>query len=343
MRRVSVFISLICVIFLLCLSPAAASTAVSTTENFVELSSLEDDACIEFLAQMNVDVPETLLAQGFDVQKFLALLESNPYAPYIVNHTKFAQFVEEARVAVQQYYEANGVNLQPTSQYTLQNSTVYSWNASMVNYNCYAYALGRSTACNPGDFSGQSYNHTASISTVANIVKDDLKGSLGYDCVKVQSTRPTSSAGWANAIAVRKDTNSDIGFNDYHFAKLSSSKWYHKPGRTAVLKFNSAPTNAIAWTNEAYNGSTYYAPTIWYESSIMYLLYKSNHGATTQTWTGEHYHSGARHFYLYTYSCKDCGGYVRTAWVSEPCSGPPCAIHFRTIPCAQAAVSTMIG
>ncbi len=193
----------------------------------------------------------------------------------------------------------------------------------MPYYNCYAYAIGRSSACNPGDFSGQSYNHMADISTVANVVKDDLKGQLGYNCVKKQTSTPSSTSGWTNVIAVRKDTTLDVGFNDYHFAKLSSSNWYHKPGGTAVLKFNNAPSNTVDWTNEAYDG-TYHAPSIWYDSSIVYLLYKASHGTTVYTWTGNHYHSGTRHYYEYGYKCPDCGDFVSTTWTSLPCSGPLC-------------------
>lgn len=37
------------------------------------------------------------------------------------------------------------------------------------------------------------------------MIKDDLTGDLGYNCVKVQSNRPTSTSGWTNVIAVRKD------------------------------------------------------------------------------------------------------------------------------------------
>ena len=106
------------------------------------------------------------------------------------------------------------------------------------------------------------------------MIKEDLKGNLKYNCVKIQSSRPSSASGWTNAIAVRKDTTGDLyGFNDYHFAKLSSGNWYHKPGLTAVLKFNTAPSNSFIWTNEAFDGE-YWPPTISYESNIMYLLYK---------------------------------------------------------------------
>lgn len=61
------------------------------------------------------------------------------------------------------------------------------------------------------------------------------------------------------------------------------------------------------------------------DSDLRYLSYKSSHGDTTYTWTGEHYHSGTRHYYLYAYVCDDCGGYASTVWTSTPCAGPPCA------------------
>ena len=255
----------------------------------------------------------------------LKVIEANPDATYVISDTIGAKLFNDVQSAVQKYYE-------PSPRYALQNSTLYSWNAAtMPGYNCYAYAVGITFSCNPGYFSGRSYDDTTDIGTFASIVKADLQDGLGQSCVKVQGNRPSSIGSWSNVIAVRRDTNCDIGFNDYHFAKLSSGSWYHKPGPTAVLKFNSAPSNSIIWTNEAYNG-VYHAPTIWYESNIMYLLYKTAHGNTTYTWTGQHYHSGSKHFYQYGYLCSDCGEYTNTVWTSVSCSGPPCATPWSLTP-----------
>uniref|UniRef100_UPI004055C9D7 hypothetical protein n=1 Tax=Agathobacter sp. TaxID=2021311 RepID=UPI004055C9D7 len=326
MKKFVALFTVICMISL-CLLPVSASA--EEKENPVKLSKLGEEERAEFLSSMNIVVPEEL--KDIDLLAMISKLEENPDAPCVISYTKAAELFEDVRAAVKKYYgiQDNAVVRGYSARYALQYSTVYSWNTSMENYNCYAYALGRSSACNPGDFSDQQYNHNDSIFNVAIVVKDDLNGDLGYDCVKMQNSRPTSSSGWTNAIAVRKDTTADVGFNDYHFAKLSSSSWLHKPGDTAVLKFNSAPTNSVAWTNEAYDGSIYYSPSIWYESNIIYLLYKRNHGNTTYEWTGNHYHSGSYHYYEYTYTCQDCGDVTETVLVKEPCSGPPCAVHMK--------------
>ncbi len=326
MKKFVALVTAICMISL-CLLPVSASE--QGTEELVKLSMIEEKDRAEFLSSMNIVIPEEL--KDIDILAMISALEENPNMPCVISYTKAAELFEDVRVAVKKYYGIQDeAKIQGSSRYALQNSTLYSWNTSMKNYNCYAYALGRSTACDPGDFSDQRYNHSDSIFNVAVVVKDDLNGDLGYDCVKMQNSRPTSSSGWTNAIAVRKDTTGDyLGFNDYHFAKLSSSSWLHKPGDTAVLKFNSAPTNSVDWTNEAYNGSIYLSPSIWYESNIVYLLYKRSHGNTTYDWTGNHYHSGSFHYYEYTYTCQDCGDITETVLVKEPCSGPPCAVHMK--------------
>ena len=326
MKKFVALFTVICMISL-CLLPVSASA--EEKENPVKLSKLGEEERAEFLSSMNIVVPEEL--KDVDLLTMISKLEENPDAPCVINYTKGAELFEDVRAAVKKYYgiQDNAVVKSAGTRNALQYSTVYSWNTSMQYYNCYAYALGRSTICNPGDFSNQQYNHNDSIFNVAVVVKDDLNGDLGYDCVKMQNSRPTTSSGWANAIAVRKDTTADVGFNDYHFAKLSSSSWLHKPSVTAVLKFNSAPTNSVAWTNEAYDGSMYYSPSVWYESNIIYLLYKRNHGNTTYDWTGNHYHSGSYHYYEYTYTCQDCGDVTETVLVKEACSGPPCAIYMK--------------
>lgn len=328
------FAILLSLCLLCCMTVQATAEGKNRAEEKTLLSSLQPEECVEQLLTLGVAIPQEL--NGINIQKVVAAFESDPDLHLVVNYTVASDFLKAVRHAVNLYHgwtdEHGSASL---TRYTLQYSTLHSWNPStMPNYNCYAYALGRSSACDPGDFSGQSYNHLADISTVANVVKADLKGQLRYSCVKKQTSRPSSTSGWTNAIAVRKDTTLDVGFNDYHFAKLSSSNWYHKPGRTAVLKFKNAPTNTVSWTNEAYNGS-YHAPSIWYESSIVYLLYKTNHGSTVYTWTGNHYHSGAQHYYEYGNKCQSCDEFVSTTWTSTPCSGPPCHTPWSVNPAPQ--------
>jgi len=318
----------VCLLLGCAVSAMAASPPGAEIQPKPLLSEMDKAQCLDILSDLGVTIPAEL--HDVDIQGLVKDLERNPNMPApILNYTPMAELFEGVRTAVEEYQGS----APSATQYTLQNSTVYSWNAStMGSYNCYAYAIGRTFSCQPGDFSGQAYDHTASITSVAAMIKEDLKGNLKYNCVKIQSSRPSSASGWTNAIAVRKDTTGDLyGFNDYHFAKLSSGNWYHKPGLTAVLKFNTAPSNSFIWTNEAFDGE-YWPPTISYESNIMYLLYKPTHGNTTYTWTGQHYHSGTEHFYQYGYLCSDCSEYTNTVWTSAPCSGPPCATPWSLTP-----------
>ena len=57
----------------------------------------------------------------------------------------------------------------------------------MPNYNCYAYAIGRTSDCQPGDFSNQSYNHSSNIDAVATMIKDDLTGDLGQHRINAKN------------------------------------------------------------------------------------------------------------------------------------------------------------
>ncbi|MBQ7341373.1 MAG: hypothetical protein IJW41_04325 [Oscillospiraceae bacterium] len=212
--------------------------------------------------------------------------------------------------------------------YTLQYSTKYDWDAStMPKYNCYAYVLGKTDKFyDPGDFSGGSYNDEENVGELAALIEADLKEGLNKDCVKILTTLPSSTSGWS-VIAARKDTTHDsiTGDNDFHVAMKDGSSWYHKPGGTAILKFNSAPSNSVAWTNEWYDSQGYHDGFVEYESELRFILYKSEHGSTTYKYTGQNYHSGTRHYYQYGDLCADCGKYTYTEWISSACSGPPCS------------------
>lgn len=187
----------------------------------------------------------------------------------------------------------------------------------------------------PGNFAEEGFEDTDGASVLANVTKLDL-GVLGYNCVKIQSYRPAAYGSWSNIIAVRREVRDDIGdiiCLDYHYIKFSPSDlaWLHKPGSSTIMKLINNPSNTEIWTNEGIRNGVYCAGTIKYGGSIYYILYKTNHGGTTRVWTGEHYHSGTQHYYLYANVCSDCGDYKMTYWVSEDCSGPPCSVPNRII------------
>lgn len=220
-----------------------------------------------------------------------------------------------------------------TSSYTLQYSTLVSWDYEiMKGYNCYAYVLGRIAFPKPGKFStgtNETYDGSATVWQVAELVKEDLYA-LGYECVVIQSERPESTNYGQTAIALRMETTyTDPPANDFHFAVLKNDGWYHKPGGTAILKFNEAPSNDVTWTNERYDNDGYHEPYVIYDSEIVYILFSETHGYV-EGYTGNNYHSGSSHYYEMHYgNCRNCGEkHDETKWISTSCFGPPCLLPF---------------
>ena len=216
---------------------------------------------------------------------------------------------------------------------SLSHSTVYSWDPStMENYNCYAYVLGLQSTAIPGNFNSTiSYNPFEDVYYLEQVIKADLKGTLGFKCVKTTTgASPTSIGIWENIIAMRKEIYCNID-SDFHVAKLTSEGWLHKPGTTAVLKFNNAPSDDVDWICEYFNG-VYKKSNVIYDSPILYMSYKRNHGNSPYTWTGTHYHSGTSHFYLYANICADCDGRENATWVESPCTGPTCNLPWSVNP-----------
>lgn len=234
-------------------------------------------------------------------------------------------------VATEQWYEINVEGI-----YSVYEAN--TWEEEMREYNCYAYAINLTNGrWNPGDFASTesnqlSYDDEASIEDMVELVVADLKSdTLGYDCVKTQTACPTTTAGWYNVIAARKDTTEDFRdlydnpFNDFHFAKLVNGEWYHKPGTTAVLKFKASPSNSISWIVEGYaDGIWGYNINATYDSDIIYILYKEDHSVSA--WRSiRNYHDGVWHVYIHSGTCESCGETV-TRTTSRRCSGPPCKI-----------------
>ena len=95
-------------------------------------------------------------------------------------------------------------------------------------------------------------------------------------------------------ICVRTASN----YIDYHFMRYmpSTTKWNHKPGLTAVLKYKYSPAS-YNWTNEAFDGVNYLPGTIIYSGSIGYIIYKSSHSNTIID-LNDSYHR---------YLCSRCG------------------------------------
>ena len=166
--------------------------------------------------------------------------------------------------------------------YKLKDSTsVGSWNNAYRKYNCYSYSINRTNRWyNPGDFSGEHFDLTMSVSKMADVVLADLK-KLGYIGYKT-TTKPTNLPNnYFRVIAIRKANNN----KDYHFMKqngTSLNSWYHKPGNTQPLKWKYSSPSAKVWTNEAIANGITSAPTITYNSQVYYILYKNKNDPGVQ-------------------------------------------------------------
>ena len=325
MKRILGIILTLCILFACGTHTVSANDNSVTQDNKVKLSTLTQEQCIQFLLECGITIPDGYENVGFPA--LFAEIEENPHMSIAFNDVIFSAFCEEIKAAVNAHYGVPETTNAGQGRYTLQDSDIYAWDSyTMTNYNCYSFVLGFITqGYNPGHFSNGTYDNTQIIEVIANLVEYDLTSdALGYECVKRLHDLPTSTSGWENVIAVRKDIN-HFYFNDYHFAMLTSVGWLHKPSTTAVLKFKTAPSNSYPWTNECYNGY-YYSPTITYESDVIYFKYKTNHGNLTETWLGDHYHMGDKHVYVYRVICDDCGRQVKTVIKKVSCSGPPCLV-----------------
>lgn len=311
--------------------PAMALDANSLPSDRATLSGLSTDEQLYFLQAQGIEVPHSYSEY---ITSLITHVEENPNHPIAISNPVTYEIAMKVKNAVNNYYQRDNNQIsRAVATYTLQDSTVYgSWSESFLNYNCYAYSVGRTDDFYwPGKFSNvpnkYDFDISDSIYSLACDVKADLKStSFSNQCVSITTTRPTSLSSGQSCICIRK------GPVDFHFMKLSSSSWYHKPGNTNPLKYKYAPSTSRTWTNEAsFRGDTY-APDTYYDSTINYLIYSKNHGSTTYTWTGNDYHSGSRHYYEYGYKCDNCGIFTSTTWTSMPCSGPPCATPWSLTP-----------
>lgn len=259
------------------------STALAQADSF----ETEDTEYIEYLIANDIEIPEEYFGDRTRlnniIKEIIDLVQADSSCAFPYSDDKLLNFAEDIRnLIIDKDKNSSSSNVSARlsnvfqSNYTLQDSTLVS-NSGSLNYNCYAYAIDRtenppqyitSKQYQPGDFSGDDFNMDMSIEQMANVVKSDLYA-LGYNNVFVYNSLPATQF-WQQLICIRK------GDFDYHFMKyeFSTQEWYHKPGFTAILKYNYAPSNDRIWTNESVdrNGNAY-APTITYDSDIYYITY----------------------------------------------------------------------
>jgi len=323
---------LVCV---LVFTQSASGFALNISEGTQRLSEMSDEECVAFVKSYNITIPDDYeeLEWADFIRKTIVSVENDPDYFFVYSYTETLRFANEIKNAVNDYYGVpTTFNIMaPTSmsEYTLQYSEEY-WdeNPYYVEYNCYAYALEiNDNFYSPGDFTNDyAYVAGDSVDRVAIGVQADLRA-LGYSCVSVTTVCPMYSSVrlGQTAIAVRV---CDV---DFHFMRLVSVGWVHKPSDTRPLRYLYAADAMPFWSNEYIRGGVAYPETHRYDSNVYFLLYANNHDYVYTT-TGNHYHSGIRHFYEYADVCADCHDTKNNTWVSKICDGPPCVVQLGNPP-----------
>lgn len=297
------------------------------------LSEMTDDELISFLSEFTKSYDTSI-----DSRKnlMLALLKSqmNKFdspGKTTVNYgyTLYAVLAEEIDCAVMDYYEGDYPETNGNIRYTPIQNSLYETPSGLSNYNCYAYAVDRTIyAIDPGFSSNISLNFDNETAfSLATYAKMDLQSSyFNKNCVKITTVCPDDSIFLLgrNAICVR--TGSDIyGVHGYHFMKLQSAGWLHKPGVTAILKHLLLLSPSTTWLGEYYDTdyNSWFLDPMEYTGSIYYLIYQTDHSYELQ-YTGNNYHSGHYHYYEKAHVCTNCGASYGAYYEKRPCSGPPC-------------------
>ena len=285
----------LCVALLLCVICFSINTFASESYDFANFT---EEEAIAFVEQNNIEIPEEFLGlDDFHAFTLQLIKESynNPNVEFCFSYNVTQRYAEEIRSTVNSYINSpNFSRVVSRTTYSLQHNKVMDENGNWVtsggyfnpkwlNYNCYAYSINRAEQPSyymqgytfqyqPGDMCGEGrFADTTTIDELALIVKNDLTA-MGYANISLSTTIPTIDSS-QELICVRRCSN-----YDYHFMRydIETDSWYHKPGQTAVLKYNYIPSNGIVWYSEYSDMSGEHAPTFYYDSSIIFITYSKN-------------------------------------------------------------------
>lgn len=230
---------------------------------------LTPDECVSVLKQYGLQLSSYYTAYPQEAEAAVSLI-INDIRNGMLEPDYYYNFSELKALAEDIIAINESKNLIPVgdalTRYTLQNSTQYgTWKNSYTTYNCYAYAIRRSSAgdIEPGDYSSVPSSNT--IAAYANAVVADLQA-LGYTAYKT-TVKPTSLSSGQYAICIRKNI-------DFHLMRSTDgSNWYHKPAHTNPLKWNWSNPNYRTWNNEHSINNISYTYTTTYTSTIYYIIY----------------------------------------------------------------------
>lgn len=290
-RKITAFVLMITM-----LVPMSALSADAATVCTYDFSSFTETDALAFVNDHDIAIPTNLQTSGFLsalTLDFILRSYQMPNVPFCFNYYETQIYAETIRSTVKQYVGRDAMPLTvSTASYSLQYNTVQdengNWvtsggvfNPKWITYNCYAYSINRaeqpafyntSKQYQPGDMSNSgTFATCSSIDKLAAIVRSDLLA-MGYSNVTLSSSIPTINSS-QELICVRMNTGVD-----YHFMRydIETNAWYHKPGTTAILKYNYIPSNSALWYSECCTASGTYLSSYVYDSEIVYITYEKN-------------------------------------------------------------------
>ena len=146
--------------------------------------------------------------------------------------------------------------------------------------NCYGYALGISSECHPGSFSGREY-YQQPVETIRDNVKADMAQSFNGGGRSIDSNISTISS-WEWRVAMRTGEGiinlGPLGAYytwDYHFwLQTNTGTWCHKPATNPSVHLGNVTPHTASWDLKIRG----YEPIPnFYNSNTLYLaLYTAN-------------------------------------------------------------------
>ena len=300
----TVFIGFLIALFAVAFETGSVQANNSTKLNY-DFESITDEESISFVKQYNIDVPETLLKtkeMGAITKSIIKSIYNDPEVVFAYNYIKLREYAESIRQVMTEKYVCKKTDSKP--QYALQYNTVRNANGNWVtsggyydirweNFNCYAFAIHRMEQpafyysdgqYQPGDMADyvsspnaiNTFGDCSSIDDLATLVGRDITA-MGYSNIMISdSLLPVSSSQELICVRMKTVYNSNIDFHFMYFDKATGA-WYHKPGETAVLKYNDTPNNANNWKREiSYHGEERLLNDFEYDSDIRFIRYNKN-------------------------------------------------------------------
>lgn len=266
----------------------------SITETQTSLSSLSEEECIAFIKRHGVAIPndydDTTWAPF--VKQIIETVENDPEYEFSFNYSVTLNFANAIKDAVLAFHNMSDTNTESISnskstasisEYVLQDSiAVTTWVEAFNSFNCYVFSIGipEPVYVNPGYFSKNSFSMALSVDNMAEVAVADLQA-LGHQ--RVHKINPIDIGNLCtneSIICLRR------GVYDYHFMRYTNDGWYHKPGKSAILKYKYTPTVVRIWTNERVVGDTAIEGEIIYNSDIVYISYDGHDWEYTSNGSG---------------------------------------------------------